>query len=71
MQNAPRLIFVLAAAAALAGCQQEPSDQNIAITNNAAGADIEALPPDEGSASSPEDVANADAAEANTSANSL
>jgi len=66
MQNAPRLIFVLTAAAALAGCQQEPSDQNIAITNNAAGADIEALPPDEGSATSPDDLADTNATDANS-----
>jgi hypothetical protein len=50
--------ILLVAMAATAACQQERSDQNIAIDNNMAGADIEALPADESSATSTEELEN-------------
>ena len=75
MRNAPRLLLALAFAATVPACQQQASDQNIVITNNAAGADIEALPPDESSATPTDELANGvdnvDASDANAAANSL
>ena len=58
MQNASKLIALLFSATALAACAQERSDQNIMVDNNVAGADIEALPPDESSATSTEELVN-------------
>ena len=56
-------------AAATAGCQQDRSDQNIAINDNLANADIEALPPDESSTTPTEELENGAANETFTDAN--
>ena len=73
MPNAARPLLLAAAVAALAACQQDRSDQNIAIDNNVANADIEALPPDESSAAPANELdngaANADATNANAAGN--
>ena len=58
MRSASKLIPLLFAAALIGACEQERSDQNIAIDNNAAAADIEALPPDESSATSTDELEN-------------
>jgi len=47
-------LFVFAAG--LCACQRDQSDQNIAINNNAA--DVEALPPDESSATPTDQLEN-------------
>ena len=60
MQNAIRIV-VLACALGLAACQEkQPSqDQNVIIDGNIpANADIEALPPDESSGTSTEELIN-------------
>ena len=58
MPNARPLI--LGALAALAACSgQSNPDQNVIITDNVpAGADVEALPPDESSATPTDELAN-------------
>lgn len=57
--------FVLTAA-----CERDRTDQNIAIDNNAAVADIEALPPDESSATPTNELENGvDAPEGNDTDN--
>ena len=60
MQNAARSFLVLTAAAVLAACQaEEDPNQNITVDINSADpADIEALPADESSATSSEELAN-------------
>ena len=60
--------FLFVAMAATAGCERDRSDQNIAIDNNMANADIEALPADESSATSTDELENG-AADANVSDN--
>ena len=61
------LVFSLATAG---GCQKHEANQNIAANNAAATADIEALPPDESSATPSNELANgadnADVADLNT-----
>ena len=61
-------------ALAAAACQQDRSEQNIAIDNNLANADIEALPPDESSATPSNElvngVDNGDVTDLNASTNS-
>ena len=65
----PANMMALTVACALtAACQRDRSEQNIAIDNNAAVADIEALPPDESSTTSTEELENG-AANAITDAN--
>lgn len=65
MRNAHKLILLIGAAA-IGACQKEASDQNIVITNNMVGADIEALPPDESSATPSDELQNgADNADVN------
>jgi len=65
MRNAPKLIPLLMCAATVGACQQERSDQNIMVDDNvAANADIEALPPDESSATPTEELENGAANEA-------
>jgi hypothetical protein len=74
MRNAIKPLF-LTSALALAACQgkhQEGQDQNIVIDsgNIPANADIEALPPDESSGTSTEELANgADDADVNGAIN--
>ena len=71
MRNVPRVALLLVGASALAACSRDASDQNIMVDNNvAAEADIEALPPDESSATPTDELANG-ATEDNTAANSL
>jgi hypothetical protein len=55
-----RIIAATIAAAALAGCQKQPQqEQNIVITNEIPGnADIETLPPDEGNGTTDNNVVN-------------
>lgn len=49
--RAAKLLSLLAVATVAAGCRNDQSEQNITITDNVpANADIEALPPDESSA---------------------
>ena len=58
MRDATKLLITLAAAAALAACNK-PAPENVAIDiNNAAPADIEALPPDESSETSSNELIN-------------
>ena len=74
MRSAHKLIPLLVMAAGLDACQREQSDQNITINNNIAGADIEALPPDESSVTPTDELENgtdnADVADLNASTNS-
>ena len=59
MQNAARAALLLVGAWALAACSRDASDQNIMVDNNvAADAEIEALPADESSATTSDDLAN-------------
>jgi hypothetical protein len=76
MRAALKLLIIAGAAAAVAGCQkQPPQDQNIVITDEIpANADIEALPPDE-STETPSDQLengsdNANVSDLNAPANS-
>ena len=57
MRNAHRFVLLMATAA-IAACQQQRSDQNIVVTNNMSGADIEALPPDESSETPTDELEN-------------
>ncbi|MFL6745522.1 MAG: hypothetical protein ACJ8D5_03400 [Sphingomicrobium sp.] len=73
MRAATLAVSLIALAAA--ACQQDRSDQNIAMDNGMpANADIEALPPDESSATPSDELANgsdnADVSDLNASANS-
>ncbi len=72
MRNANKVVALALGLVALAACQKNSSDQNLAMTNNAAApADIEALPPDESSETSSNELANgednADVADLNAS----
>jgi hypothetical protein len=71
MRDATKLILPLIAAAALAACNKPASQNNVAIDiNNAAPADIEALPPDESSETSSNELVNgADNADVNDTSN--
>lgn len=67
-----RAATILALGAALlltAACGQERSEQNIAIDNNFANADIEALPPDESSTTPTAELENGAANATFTDAN--
>jgi len=72
MRNANKVVALAIGLVALASCQKTSSDQNLALANNtAAPADIEALPPDESSETSSNELANgednADVADLNAS----
>ncbi len=71
MRDATKLLLALIAAAALAGCNKPAAENNVAIDiNNAAPADIEALPPDESSETSSNELVNgADNADVNDAGN--
>ena len=56
--GAARIIALGVTLALAAACEQDQSDQNIAIDNNLANADIEALPPDESSATPTDQLEN-------------
>ena len=74
MRNANKVVILALGLAALLACQKNGSDQNVAMANNAAiPADIEALPPDESSETSSNELDNgadnADVADLNASSN--
>ena len=73
MRAIKRLVVVSGAVVALAACKEQ-SDQNIAVDNIAANADVEALPPDESSATPSNELMNgadsADVGDLNASLNS-
>lgn len=59
MRDASKLILVFAAAASLVACNKPATENNVAIDiNNADPNDIEALPPDESSATPSDQLAN-------------
>ena len=60
MRDATKLLLTLATAA-LTGCNKPAAENNVAIDiNNAAPSDIEALPPDESSETSSNELINGD-----------
>ena len=77
MHKVVKLLVMGGAVAAAAACQKTQSDQNIAVdsVNVADNADIEALPPDESSETSSNELMNgadnADVGDLNTSSNSF
>ena len=74
MRKATRFLVLFGAGAALAACKEQ-SDQNIAVDNIAANADVEALPPDESSETPSNELMNgsdnADVGDLNASDNSF
>ena len=60
MRNVTRTALLLIGASALAACSRDRSDQNIMVDDNvaAADADIEAVPADESSAATSDELAN-------------
>ena len=58
MRAVTRTLVFAGAALAMAACQKQQSEQNIAIDNVAANADIEALPPDESSETPSNELVN-------------
>ena len=60
MRAATKILVPIFAVAALSGCgETESAEQNVVITNSVpAGADVEALPADESSGTSSDDLAN-------------
>ena len=73
MPNAAKLLTAALLLSSLAACQNQ-SEQNIAIDNTAANADIETLPPDESSETPSNELVNgadnADVGDLDASANS-
>lgn len=74
MRAATKTLMLVGLAAAVAGCQENRAEENVAIDiNNAAPGDIEALPADESSATSSDELVtgaqNADVNEVNVSGN--
>lgn len=73
MHIATKFLVIGGALVALAACKEQ-SDQNIAVDNLAANADVEALPPDETSGTPPSELMNgsdnADVGDLNASSNS-
>jgi hypothetical protein len=73
MRIATKFLVLGGVVAALAACKQQ-SDQNIAVDNIAANADVEALPPDESSTTTSNELINgtdnADVGDLNASSNS-
>ena len=74
MRKVTKLLSVSGAILAVAACQKNQSDQNIAVDNIAANADVEALPPDESSGTPSNELINgadnADVGDLNASSNS-
>jgi hypothetical protein len=72
MRDASKLILLFAAAVSIAACKKPATENNVAIDiNNADPNDIEALPPDESSATPSDPLANgADNADVNDTDNS-
>jgi hypothetical protein len=58
MRAMMKMFVVVGAAAAMAACHKNQSDQNIAIDNLAANADVETLPPDESSETPSNELVN-------------
>jgi hypothetical protein len=74
MRGVTKMIVLGGALAATAACQNNQSDQNIAIDNITANADVETLPPDESSETPSNELVNGsdnpDVNDLNASANS-
>jgi len=74
MRRVMKMIVLGGALAATAACQKNQSDQNIAIDNITANADVETLPPDESSETPSNELVNGsdnpDVNDLNASANS-
>ena len=61
MRDASKLILTLAVAAGLAACNKPANENNVVVDNDAATpADVEALPPDESSATPSNELINGD-----------
>jgi hypothetical protein len=60
MRKVTKSLLLGGAAVAIAACQKNQSDQNIAIDNIAANADVEALPPSESSETPSNELINGD-----------
>ena len=61
MRDANKLMLVLTVAAGLAACNKPANENNVVVDNDAATpADVEALPPDESSATPSNELANGD-----------
>jgi hypothetical protein len=59
MRDASKLMLVLTIAAGLAACNKPANENNVVVDNDAATpADVEALPPDESSATPSNELAN-------------
>jgi hypothetical protein len=58
MRAAVKTLLIAMGALAMAACQKNQSEQNIAIDNLAANADVEALPPDESSETPSNELVN-------------
>lgn len=58
MRNANRLLAMIFAAAALGACGKGNSQENVAMANNAAAAEIETLPADESSETPSNELVN-------------
>jgi len=59
MRDASKLMLVLTVAAGLAACNKPANENNVVVDNDAATpADVEALPPDESSATPSNELAN-------------
>ena len=59
MRDASKLILTLAVAAGLTACNKPANENNVVIDNDAATpADVEALPPDESSATPSNELVN-------------
>jgi uncharacterized membrane protein YebE (DUF533 family) len=58
MRAAVKTLLIAMGALAMAACQKTQSEQNIAIDNLAANADVEALPPDESSETPSNELVN-------------
>ena len=75
MRKMTKLLALSGALLAVAACQKNHSDQNIAVDNIAANADVEALPPDESTETSSNELMNgtdnADVGDLNASSNSF
>ena len=74
MRKVTKLLVLGGAILVVAACQKNQSDQNIAVDNIAANADVEALPPDESSETPSNELMtgtdNADVGDLNASSNS-
>ena len=58
MRKVTKLLVLSGALLAVAACQKNQAEQNIAVDNLAANADVEALPPDESSETPSNELVN-------------